>query len=95
MYIGKEEIEHVARLARIELGPDEEELFIKQLDSVLKYFDKLNELDTDDVDMACHTWDLRNVFREDVPLESLPRSEILANAPEKTGNAYKVPRVIE
>ena len=95
MRISRQQVQHVAELSRIQLSEQEEELFLSQLGRILSYVEKLNELNTDDVDMAFHTWDLQNVFREDIRRESLPRGAALANAPERTGKAYKVPRVIE
>lgn len=70
-------------------------MFLSQLGRIVTYIEQLNELNTDDVEMAFHTWDMKNVFREDVPRPSLPREEALANAPDRTRDAYKVPRVIE
>ena len=95
MRITREQAEHVARLARLELSPEEQRTFVEQLDKILTYMDQLNELDTDDVAWAFHTWGMQNVLRDDVQGESLPREEALSNAPERTTEAYKVPRVIE
>jgi len=93
--ISRKEVRHVAELSRIELGPEEEETFLSQLDDILTYMDQLNELNTDDVEIVFHTWGLANVMRRDEPRPSLPREDALANAPERTRDAYKVPRVIE
>ena len=95
MRISREQVEHVARLARIELSPQEQERFLPQLDEILAYFEQLSELNTDAVDTAFHTWNQANVLRDDAPRPSLPREDALANAPERTGTAFKVPRVIE
>ena len=95
MKITKQEVEHVAALARLELADQEKELLASQLSNILTYVEKLNELDTKGVEPTAHVLDIRNVMRDDVPEESLSQERALANAPEKTSGHYKVPKIIE
>jgi aspartyl-tRNA(Asn)/glutamyl-tRNA(Gln) amidotransferase subunit C len=89
----KEEIEHIAELAKITLTEDEKELFTEQLERILEYFRKIDELDLEDVEPTTHTMDTSNVFRDDVEKESLPPEEVLSNAPDKEDRYFKAPRV--
>jgi aspartyl-tRNA(Asn)/glutamyl-tRNA(Gln) amidotransferase subunit C len=93
--IAREDVEHVAELARLELTLGEQEEFIVQLNSILAYFEKLDELDTQGVEPTSHVLPLANVFRDDEVQPSLDRAEVLANAPEESHAFFKVPRIIE
>lgn len=93
--ITKKEVEHVARLARLELSEEEKEIFTRQLNSILTYIEKLNELDTSKVEPTSHILPIQNVFKEDEIKESLPREKALSNAPDRTEEFYRVPRIIE
>jgi aspartyl-tRNA(Asn)/glutamyl-tRNA(Gln) amidotransferase subunit C len=93
--IAREDVEHVAELARLELTPAEKEQFIAQLNSILTYIEKLNELDTRDVEPTSHVLPMSNVFRDDAVRPSLERTEVLHNAPEESHFFFKVPRIIE
>jgi len=95
MKISKEEIEHIAVLARLSLTEEEKELFVSQLSGILGYMEQLNELDTKEVEPTSHVLALGNVMREDIPAESLPREEALMNAPSHTEKFYRVPKIIE
>ena len=95
MKITKQEVEHVAALARLELSEQEKELLTSQLSNILTYVEKLNELDTKGVEPTAHVLDIRNVMRDDVPEESLTQERALANAPEKAAGHYKGPKSIE
>jgi aspartyl-tRNA(Asn)/glutamyl-tRNA(Gln) amidotransferase subunit C len=95
MKISKEEIEHIAVLARLSLTGEEKELFGSQLSGILGYMEQLNELDTKDVEPTSHVLALGNVMRDDIPAESLPREEALMNAPSHTEKFYRVPKIIE
>ena len=88
-------IEHIAHLARLSLSEKEKELFSGQLDGILNYMEKLNELDTKDIEPTSHVIALNNVTRDDVPAPSLSREEALLNAPDKTEKFYRVPKIIE
>lgn len=94
MKITREEVEHVARLARLNLSEEELARMTGQLDNILAYVAKLDELDTKDVVPTTHAFSIQNAFREDVVVESLPRKEALANGPNENGEAFIVPRII-
>ena len=93
--ITKRDVEYVAKLARLKLSEKEKEKFTKQLDQILKYVDKLNELDTKKVKPTTHVLPLKNVFREDRVGKSLEVKKVLENAPEKIKGFFKVPKIIE
>ena len=93
--ITREDVEHVAELARLELTSAEKEQFIAQLNSILTYFEKLNELDTSDVEPTSHVIPMSNVLRDDEARPSLDRTMVLQNAPEASHFFFKVPRIIE
>lgn len=95
MKITREEVEHVARLARLELTEEEKERMRAQLDSILRYMEKLNELDTTAVEPTSHVLPMVNVMREDELRPSLPQEEVLANAPDRQDVFFRVPRIIE
>ncbi len=94
MRITKEEVEHVAKLARLKVTEDEKETYAGQLARVLEYMDKLKEVPTEDVAPTFHAVELKTPFREDVPGESLAPEETMSNAPEKDSDSFIVPRVI-
>lgn len=95
MAVTLKDVEHVAKLARLEFSEQEKEKLVKQMNRILEYMEKLNELDTSKVEPLLHVIPLTNVFREDKAKPSLPVSEILKNAPAKTDKFFKVPKVIE
>ncbi len=95
MKITREEVEHVARLARLELSEEEKELFTGQMDAILAYVDKLNELDTTNVVPTSHAVPMENAFREDEERPSIGVDNALANAPERAEGFFRVPKVIE
>ena len=94
MKISPEEVEHVARLARLEVSPDEKEELTRQMNRILQYVEKLNELDTTGVSSTSHAIDLENAFRDDAVEASLSRDVSLENAPESNGAEFVVPRII-
>ena len=95
MDISVKEIEHIANLSRITLTVDEKNTFAKQLTNILGYIEKLNELDTDEVQPMAYATSLKNVFREDELKSSFSRQEILELSPSSTNGFFKVPKVIE
>ena len=98
MALTREEVEKVAALAHLQLSEEECETFRRQLDSILAYIAKLNELDTSEVEpMAQVLYQAREnaAFREDVVGPSLPREQALGEAPESDGSLVKVPKVVE
>jgi aspartyl-tRNA(Asn)/glutamyl-tRNA(Gln) amidotransferase subunit C len=95
MKITLQEVEHVARLARLALSDGEKEQMRSQLDRILGYIEKLNQLDTTTVEPTSHVIPMTNVFREDAVAPSLSRDEALANAPDRLEGFFRVPRIIE
>ena len=95
MKISKEEIEHIAVLARLSLPEEEKELFDSQLSSILDYMEKLNELDTKGIEPTSHVLTLSNVMRDDIPRPSIPKEDALMNAPDHTEKFFRVPKIIE
>lgn len=95
MSITIKDVEHVANLARLELSDAEKEQFTGQLNAILKYAEKLNELDTDQVPPTSHAFEIMNVMRDDVKKESLPIEKVLLNAPDEEDDQIKVPAVLE
>ena len=93
--INKEEVEYVAKLAHIELTEEEKEKFAKELDSIIGFVQKLNELNTDKVMPTYHIVPLKNVMRKDIIGESLPGEKVLNIAPSRESGHYKVPKIIE
>jgi aspartyl-tRNA(Asn)/glutamyl-tRNA(Gln) amidotransferase subunit C len=93
--ISLKEVEHVARLSRLELSQADKERMRTQLDSILAYIDKLRALDTEGVEPTSHAVPMTNVMREDTPRPSLPQSAMLANAPDRNGDFFRVPKIIE
>jgi aspartyl-tRNA(Asn)/glutamyl-tRNA(Gln) amidotransferase subunit C len=94
MNITEKEVITVANLARLSLGPDEVRSVTEQLDRILGYVAKLNEINTDGVEATSHAQAITNVFREDELKDSLPRNDALANAPRRNEEAFIVPRII-
>ena len=95
MKITVEDVEHVARLARLELTPEERGTFTGQMDAILAYVDTLNELDTRGIVPTSHAVPLENAFRDDVARPGIGVEAALANAPDRSGSFYRVPKVIE
>jgi aspartyl-tRNA(Asn)/glutamyl-tRNA(Gln) amidotransferase subunit C len=94
MKISKEEVERVANLARLDLSDEEVETMTGQLDTILQYVAKLDELDTTGVAVTTHTQDVVNAFREDKVCDSLPREKALAASAGHDGESFIVPKVI-
>ena len=90
-----EEVEHVARLARLDLSPEEKERMRSQLDAILTYIDKLRQVDTENVEPTSHAIPMVNVMREDEVRPCFPLGDMLANAPERDGDLFRVPKIIE
>lgn len=94
MKITVKDVQDVANLARLSFSQDELELFARQLDQILTYVEKLNELDTTGVEPVYHALEITNAFREDVVQPSLENETALKNAPSETDGYFTVPRVI-
>ena len=89
------DVAYVARLARLNLTDEETELFQKQLGDVLKYAEKLREVDVSDVEAATHALPIFNVFREDAPRDWFTAQQALSNAPRQANGLFIVPKVVE
>ncbi|HEY4619486.1 MAG TPA: Asp-tRNA(Asn)/Glu-tRNA(Gln) amidotransferase subunit GatC [Nitrospirota bacterium] len=95
MKITRKEVEHVAKLARLALRDEEIDTLTGQLSNILTYVEKLNELDTRDVDPTAHVLPIKNVLREDEVKKSLEREKAIGNAADRTDEFFRVPKVIE
>ena len=95
MKITKEEVLYVARLARLDLEADAIDKFAGQIDEILDYIEKLNQVDTEGVKATSHAISLTNAFREDVQRQHLERERALANAPEEEEGQFVVPKIID
>jgi aspartyl-tRNA(Asn)/glutamyl-tRNA(Gln) amidotransferase subunit C len=91
MAITRDEVLHVAVLARLELSDEEVERFQEQLSAILEAVGKVAELDLSDVEPTAHPLDLVNVWADDEPRPCLPVEEALANAPDREGALFRVP----
>lgn len=94
MAVNKQDVEKIAELARLIFSEEELENFTPQMNKILSYMDKLNELDTDNVEPLSHPVEQTNVFREDELRPSISTEDALKNAPFKDENHFKVPKVI-
>jgi aspartyl-tRNA(Asn)/glutamyl-tRNA(Gln) amidotransferase subunit C len=95
MKITTADVEYVARLARLDLSNEEKCLFAGQMDAILGYVEKLNELNTDGILPTSHAVPMENAFREDRTQPSIGVEKALANAPDPVLTFYRVPKVIE
>jgi aspartyl-tRNA(Asn)/glutamyl-tRNA(Gln) amidotransferase subunit C len=89
--IDREQVLHVAKLARLKLSDDEVETMAGELSGILEHVDRIGNLDLEGVEPTSHTVALENVLRKDVPRPSWPREAVLANAPEPVDGAFRVP----
>ncbi len=89
------DIDYIAHLAHLELTDEEKTAFGKQLGDVLAYMEKLKKLDVSDVEPTMHGHGRVNAFREDVVTPSIDREAVLANAPERTGDEFRLPKIVE
>lgn len=90
-----DDVAYVAGLAQLKLSEDAQAQMARELEAVLSYFEKLNEVDTSDVEPMMHVVEVTNVFREDIVGESLPREQALLNAPKTDGEYFLVPRILD
>jgi aspartyl-tRNA(Asn)/glutamyl-tRNA(Gln) amidotransferase subunit C len=93
--IDAEQVRKVAKLSRLELTEAEVEEFAGQISAILEYMEKMNELDTSNVEPLAHCLPVSNVFREDVVRKSLGTEKALANAPDRDGDFFKVPKILD
>ena len=93
--ITKEQVKHVAHLARLSVTEEDVEQFTEQLDAIISFAEQLNELDTEGIEPTTHVLDVKNVLRDDVVKESLPIEAVLKNAPDEQDGQVKVPSILE
>jgi aspartyl-tRNA(Asn)/glutamyl-tRNA(Gln) amidotransferase subunit C len=93
-HLSLDDVTHVARLARLALPPEKLKKLAGQLESILGYIDKMEQVDTSRVEPMAHALPVHNVFREDVVQPSLPLEKVLQNAPDSDGPFFKVPKII-
>ncbi|GAB2547322.1 Asp-tRNA(Asn)/Glu-tRNA(Gln) amidotransferase subunit GatC [Gracilibacillus alcaliphilus] len=93
--ISKEQVKHVANLARLAVTEEEVEMFTQQLGDIINYAELLNELDTTDVKPTTHVLDLKNVMRKDEPREWITKDEAMKNAPDQANGQFRVPSILE
>ncbi|WP_339217030.1 Asp-tRNA(Asn)/Glu-tRNA(Gln) amidotransferase subunit GatC [Ornithinibacillus sp. FSL M8-0202] len=93
--INKEQVKHVANLARLEILEQEAEMFTEQLSSIIKFAEQLNEIDTDGIEPTTHVLDLKNVMRKDEPRQWITREDALKNAPDQQDGQFRVPSILE
>ena len=93
--IDEAEVRHISHLARLKPTEAEAQLFAEQLSAILAYMDQLNEVDTDKVPPTAHPLPVSNVFREDQAHRPLTPDQALANAPQRDGNFFAVPKVLD
>ncbi len=94
MSLTREQVQKVALLARLQLTPEEEEKFTVQLSGILDYFEQLNELDVNDVPPTTRAIDVSNITRQDAMQPYPNREAILDSAPDRDGDFFKVPKII-
>jgi aspartyl-tRNA(Asn)/glutamyl-tRNA(Gln) amidotransferase subunit C len=94
MAVTIKDVEHIAKLAKLEFTEAEKEKFTHQLNQILEYVEQMNKLDTSNVEPLSHVIELKNIFRADEVGQSVDTEEALKNAPAKTEKFFKVPKVI-
>lgn len=93
--ISRQEVEYVAKLARLNLTEEEAEKYTEQLNAILEFAGKLNELDTGNIEPTSHVLDVYNVMRDDEVRPSVDREKALLNAPDEEDGQFKVPAVMD
>jgi len=93
--INKDTAYYLAKLCALKIDENESEKYSKQLNDIIEYAQKLNELDTDHIDPSFHATSVETLMREDRPVQSAAKENILNNAPDKEGSSFVVPRILE
>ncbi|MFX1273586.1 MAG: Asp-tRNA(Asn)/Glu-tRNA(Gln) amidotransferase subunit GatC [Promethearchaeota archaeon] len=91
----EETIDNVLKLALLDLSEDEKEKLTTQLSDILKYFKKLDDLDTSEVEPTTHALEIKNVVRKDIPWESLSNNDALKNSSYKKDGYFKAPKILK
>ncbi|MBY5163676.1 Asp-tRNA(Asn)/Glu-tRNA(Gln) amidotransferase subunit GatC [Salsipaludibacter albus] len=94
MALSEAEVRHVARLARLDLSDDDVAELAPQLSQILEYAEQVGEVAADDVEPMVHPFPVTNVMRDDHPAASLPRDEVLSQAPDAREDRFAVPRIV-
>ncbi len=94
MKVTQKDIEYIAKLSKLKLNENEMEEYVEDLNKIIGYVEKLNELDTSNVEPLSHPVMKENAFREDVVKTSIDRNKVLKNAPEADDEYFRVPKVI-
>lgn len=95
MAISRDEVRHIAKLARLRFSDDGEKQMAEEMGQILGYVDKLNELDTTGIPPMSHVLDIHNVFRKDEVEQRIDHEDALRNAPDADSDYFRVPKVIE
>ncbi len=95
MSVTREEVKHIASLARLRIEEEEIESFTGQFNEILNYIDKLNQLDTENIEPLSHPVEISKSEREDLIIPSIDREQALKNAPSQDGTFFGVPKVIK
>ena len=95
MPLSRDEVRHVAMLARLGLEPGDEEIYAEQLSGILEHIDRLQEVPTDDIAPTAQVVEVTNPLREDIPRPGLTQAEALANAPAPVNGFFRVPSIQE
>lgn len=93
--ISKEQVKHVAHLARLAITEEEVDVMTKQLGDIIHYADLLEDLDTSNVEPTTHVLDLKNVMRKDEPRKWIEKEDALKNAPDHLNGQFRVPSILE
>ena len=95
MNIKKEDIEHIAKLSMLNLSDEEIEKYTKDMEQIVNFANKVNEIDTSSTEISAFSNDNVNIFRKDEVRKSLDRELLLSNAPSSNGEAYSIPNVMD
>jgi aspartyl-tRNA(Asn)/glutamyl-tRNA(Gln) amidotransferase subunit C len=95
MPLSKDEVRHVAMLARLGLEPGDEDFYAEQLSGILRHIDRLQQLDTEDIPPTAQVVEIASRLRDDEPRPSLSQEDALANAPAKLDGFFRVPSIQE
>ncbi|MFD2638063.1 Asp-tRNA(Asn)/Glu-tRNA(Gln) amidotransferase subunit GatC [Piscibacillus salipiscarius] len=93
--ISKDQVKHVANLARLAINEEEAEKYSEQLSAIIDFSEQLNELDTSNVEPTTHVLDMKNVMRKDEPKEWISKEDALKNAPDKQDGQFRVPSILD
>jgi aspartyl-tRNA(Asn)/glutamyl-tRNA(Gln) amidotransferase subunit C len=93
MRISSDDVKHVAKLAELEFSKDEVSKITPQLDKILEHVARISAVDTNGVENTSHVMDIKNVFREDTPTDTMPQEDALKNAPLEQDDGFRVPRI--